>query len=230
MAKGDIFAASITALAVAAGFLLSGPVAGCVFLIIGIVFLVSYFQHEETSFATLNLVPSEHLQNAPATEKPSSLKVTLEDAKIGLRRAGMWQGKTFLFCQCGMVSSAKTTSIVKIVPTVFTSNGEQWAGTLVEDLSDWNLSSEGKSDVDLESLSLWRKLKENPLTKEIATSGWLGITVYRNSTASQLATINRIDLAIEDGGGQRYSIPLQLVSKKDDSLIVAKHLNSASAH
>ncbi len=47
MAKGELLTVGCTAVAIAAGFLLSGPIVGCIFLVIGFIFLAAYFQHQE---------------------------------------------------------------------------------------------------------------------------------------------------------------------------------------
>jgi len=79
-------------------------------------------------------------------------------------------------------------------------------------------------DLDLEELSLWKKLKESPLQKEVQASGWLGMVIDEMMTKEQLASINQISLVgIQDGGRRKHSVSLQ-ATDKPGRMVVAKHL------
>lgn len=164
-------------------------------------------------------------QTPPVSQKASiptpSLKVYLDDCQYGVRI--LWLDKTFLFLNCRILSPSKTTSIVGIDATVISSEGTKWAGSLIENLSAWYLTHDMGGDSELEDFSLWKKLKDRPLQKEVQENGWLGIVIQRHLSKEELAGIPTIELSIEDGGGNRESISLP-VKSTIGKMIVAKHV------
>lgn len=216
MSKGDILTVSCTAIAISAGFLLSGPIAGCLFLVVGIVFLAFYFQREDDKSSTTilgDISPDE------------TIRAYVEDFQFGVQM--YWGTRTWLFVKCRLVSSSKSTSITKIVPTVFADTGESWKGELIEDLSEWIFAPEKGSDIDLESMSLWCDLKHSELEKEIQKSGWIGI-VLDTPLGKKQDSVNRVDFSIEDGAGQVHLLSLPVKQNHSDAQIVAKHLRHVS--
>ena len=161
---------------------------------------------------------------SPSTAKhkeTESLRVYVEDFQYGVRM--FWLDKTFLFLKCRIVSPLKTTSITEIRPTVFSQGGDRWPGSLMKDLSEWNFAPNKGSDIDMESLSLWNKLKGSPLQKEVQETGWFGIVLDIPLKKEQLSAVRKVELLIEDGGGQKHRLSLQSPSEPKN-LIVAKHL------
>lgn len=154
-------------------------------------------------------------------EDESSIQVYAEDFQCGVR--AYWLDRTFLFVNCRMVSPLKTTSIVRIEPSITTSDGKQWGGEIMEKLSDWYLTHDVGSDQELEELSLWAKLRESPLHREVQITGWLGVVINTLMTKEELASIRKLDLQIEDGGRKKHKTSLS-VSDKLGRMIVAKHL------
>jgi len=209
--KSDNLTIAVGLVAVAAGFLVGGPIWGCIFLLAGIVFLVFYFQNDPEPVLTLGNV-------FPAAPKPASLRVYLEDFHYGIQE--LWPSKTFLFLSCLLTSPEKDTGIVKIIPKIFVGN-EARSGEIMSDLSDWLLSPTRGGYVELQALSIRDKL--NNLTKEIPQSGWLGIVIRPPIKNSQLDSISGLELQIEDGSGQVHVVPLQ-VSSNPGNQIVAKHV------
>ena len=112
-------------------------------------------------------------------------------------------------------------------PEVFTQDGKRWECKLIEDLSEWLLAPEQGGDIELESLSLWKRLKEEPLEKELPKKGWLGIEVQATMTEGNLGQLNRIDFGIDDGSGLHHIVSLSSPwPVKDDSIVVAKHVRN----
>lgn len=156
--------------------------------------------------------------------KDPSIKVFLEEMTLGLRM--LWLENTFLFISCHIVSIGKATSILQIRPTIVMKDGSRFVSRLLESLSEWIYEPTWDKRIDMESLSLWKKLKEGALQDEIQKEGWLGLEIPLSAQkAGDFSAVGAVELCIVDAAEREHIISLQSPWPVNaEHLIIAKHV------
>jgi len=167
-------------------------------------------------------LPSAHTSADTSTMAP---RIYVDEISVGL---SFLVDHTYLFLSCRIVSPKKTTGIIRMKPTVLFGTGESFPCVLLEDFSDWILGPVWGDDIEMESLSLWKKLKQQPLVVEVPQDGWLGIVVPRLFTKQELEQISRIDFSIRDGGDIEHLVSLHSPwpALNKDRQVIAKHVRN----
>ena len=162
-----------------------------------------------------------------AVAKTPQIHVYLNEMAWGLRK--YWLDRTFVFLDCTVVSINKSTSVLSISAFVRMSDGSRLRCKVMDSLSEWRyeVSYSGKRS-ELEELSLWAKLKNEPLEEERKQSGWLGLEVPLSEEVftKRHPEIAAIDLGVTDAKTVEHVITFSApwIGHPEKHLIVAKHV------
>lgn len=128
------------------------------------------------------------------------IKAYLEEFTYGLTYSAA-QTHLFLFCQ--VVARNKTTSILGIKGKICTQDGSELVCQFMDDLSAWYYEPESDRE-ELENLSLWKKLRQSPLTEEVKQIGWVGLTIAGSFNAEKIAAFKSVTLTFIDAGEREH--------------------------
>lgn len=128
------------------------------------------------------------------------IKAYLEEFTYGLTY-NTAQTSLFLFCQ--VVARNKTTSILGIKGKICTQDGSELVCQFMDDLSAWYYEPENHRE-ELENLSLWKKLRQSPLSEEVKQVGWVGLVVPGSFNAKKIEAFKSVTLTFIDAAEREH--------------------------
>ena len=128
------------------------------------------------------------------------IKAYLDELTCGLEYSTT---TTHLFLFCQVVCRNKTTSILGIKVKICTQDGSELVCKFMDDLSAWYYEPEGHRE-ELETLSLWKKLRQSPLAEEVKEIGWVGLALPGSFSAKEIEAFRRVTVTFVDAAEREH--------------------------